>query len=172
MIINPKIILDEGVVIPFSKEYIIDETKQCQQHGIDLRIHSVAEIINISKKNKVVRISEKVKDPPVIKQIESVEGYVTLKKGRAYIVDFCEYINLPKNYGAILFVRSTFNRCGVYTTNGYWDPGFHGRLGTTIHTDIDLEIEIGMRLCQVIVMEGESYNMYKGQYQGGKLTIK
>lgn len=124
MNINPKEVIERGIVIPC-------EYTKIQQVGIDITI--AEEII--------------------------------IKKGEYASIDCNEESYIPENCWALVLHRSSFNRKGIFIISGIYDAGFRGKIGCTIYAHQDIVIPKNERIAQIVVMRGESANMYSGQYQ-------
>lgn len=98
------------------------------------------------------------------------------KPGTFYLVKTVEKVNLPENIAATFKPRSTLFRSGLILRTGIANPGYNGPLyfGLFNAGSINVEIELGARFASVMFMEvkGESVNVYRGQWQGGRDTTK
>ncbi len=76
------------------------------------------------------------------------------------------HVNIPEGIAALLVVRSTFNRNGIFITSGLYDQGYIGSCGMAIHNRGGIAlIASGTRIGQLIFVEsGSSGQMYLGQY--------
>mgnify|MGYP001610942872 FL=1 len=76
---------------------------------------------------------------------------------------------------AIMTPRSTLFRSGVFIFGGQTPPGYKGGLTMGIYNFRDevFELEMGARVVHIMFfqVEGES-NLYRGQWQGGRVTTK
>jgi len=100
---------------------------------------------------------------------------IFLQSGIYYLMKTIEKLNLPENLLALFTPRSTLYRSGVYIFGGQTAPGYRGGLTTGIYNfrDEKFELEMGARVLHLIFFEvkGKS-NLYRGQWQGGRITTK
>lgn len=89
-----------------------------------------------------------------------------LPNGTSYdfLSDF--YVELPEGIAALLIVRSTFNRAGVFVTSGLYDSGFKGNIGAALHNNGNTSAFVGKgtRVGQIIFVASESVGSYAGGY--------
>lgn len=107
-------------------------------------------------------------------QIQQIGIDVTLKLDKtvrlfpkSYLnLDINEGVNLPNNVYADMKQRSSFSRKGVFTTNGFYDPGFHGVCGLSIYnlSDDVIELEPNVRVAQMVFFEADAASSYDGHY--------
>lgn len=68
---------------------------------------------------------------------------------------------------ALLIVRSTLNRNGLFITSGFYDSGFEGQISGMLRTSqLGAVIARGARIGQIIFMSSDAAKAYDGQYQG------
>ena len=74
------------------------------------------------------------------------------------------YVELPEGVAAMLIIRSTFNRNGLFLTSGLYDSGYKGHLGFALHNRADAQARVapGTRVGQVIFVSSDSAGMYAG----------
>lgn len=110
----------------------------------------------ISKEKEVIAAKKKKKDK---------YGWWRLKQG-AYKIRTNEIVNLPNNLVALAFSRTSLLRMGAFTQNGVWDAGFSGRgeFILVVENPQGLEIKQNARLVQLIFLETEETESYKGIY--------
>ncbi len=182
MIINPRTILKEKVLIASTDAFPIDEHKQIQPNGVDVRIGRVLLMeppinnTHQSEKNSaIVIINDNKKIFPNTTRIGSFirdrEKEVILNKGKTYSIETLEYVNLTKEISCKFCLRSSFTRCGVMYTNGWWDSGFSGLIATTIIPSFDMKITLGHRIGQVIFFKSDSAFLYNGNYQNQDFNV-
>lgn len=82
-----------------------------------------------------------------------------------------EFVEMGEDITAQLWIRSSYARKGVMASFGKVDAGFHGTLTISCFnaTDLDLEIPIGDRFCQIVFEKLESapselYDKKSGNY--------
>lgn len=167
--INPGEILEMGAVRPFKGRPAIitdinDDQCQIQQNGIDLRLDEV----QYAKGQTILSLDKNVREE-VRCEFEELQpdsdDYFTLYEGTKYAFDFMEWIEVPENMCAYLFVRSSINRYSGDFMTGLWDSSFRGRLGGIFRPDTNVVIPKGYRVAQVVFLRADSYRPYDGQFQ-------
>jgi len=139
-----------------------------QPSGVDLRVKTVYRLKNggyLGVKNRqtpnVDVISDKVGDK------------ITLDPNEFVLVETMEKVNMPKDLLALILPRSSLFRCGVSLHTAVVDPGFVGTLtfGMKNLSNHPFELEIGSKIGQIVFEEVKGNDkLYKGKYQGGKVT--
>jgi deoxycytidine triphosphate deaminase len=90
------------------------------------------------------------------------------------------FVEVPEGVAALLIVRSTFNRNGLFITSGLYDQKFVGNIGFALHNRSGIAfIAPGTRIGQVIFVKSENsgimytgnYNTKEGQHWSEKETI-
>lgn len=166
-IVNPKHILEIGAVRPAEGfPGIITDTADpncaLQQNGIDLRLASVAIAAGGTSffvdKRRDVRCE--YHEIPI-----NNDNTFAFRVGQQYSVDFMEWIEVPKDMAAYMFLRSSVNRFSGTVFTGLWDAGFKGRLGGIYRPSVLTRIEYGFRMAQIVFFYSDSHRMYEGQYQ-------
>lgn len=76
------------------------------------------------------------------------------------------YVEIPEGVAALLIVRSTFNRAGVFVTSGLYDSGYCGNIGAAIHNNGNTTAKVGkgVRVGQIMFVSSDSVGMYAGGY--------
>lgn len=166
-IINPSEALDRGWVRPYEDRpaIIVDpEDPECalQQNGIDLRVDEVS-----AADGHTVFTLNKEKDRRCnYFPLETDENDCFLfLPGRQYGVDFMEWIEVPENTCAYIFMRSSINRYSGMFFSALWDSGFRGRLGGIFRPYIGTHFQRGCRMAQVVFLRSDCHRLYDGQYQ-------
>jgi deoxycytidine triphosphate deaminase len=93
------------------------------------------------------------------------QGYWTLGANSVYdgMSDF--YVTVPDGVAALVVVRSTFNRNGIFITTGLWDSGYVGAVGMAIHNRSGVAlIAPHTRIGQLIFVASENAGTYLGGY--------
>lgn len=165
MILNPAKALEKGWI-----ENVEDPNEQVQQHGIDVRVEEVIELMTPGKilKNDKVLPGDRIVLPHMEKMKDNAPEppqLLSIKYGHAYVINAIESVKIPENIAAIAIMRSTLNRIGVPIHSALYDSGFRGKIQSTLYAFNDCDIELGARYAQVIFLEAESAGMYNGQYQ-------
>jgi deoxycytidine triphosphate deaminase len=141
--------------------------------GFDIRI---GELYTISGKGFMgVTERETPKMELVAKFEEGKSVKVTLEPKVYYLMKTIERVNMPQDLLAISTPRSTLFRSGVYIFGGQVPPGYCGELSMGIYNfrDEPFDLEMGARVLHIMFSQvmGES-NLYKGQWQGGRVTTE
>lgn len=78
-----------------------------------------------------------------------------------------EKINVPQDMVAILQVRSSFSRKGVFTSSGLWDSNYSGVTGCSIYNmgNGSIHIKSGTRIGQMVFFRSEADKKYEGHYK-------
>ncbi|PIP24340.1 MAG: hypothetical protein COS25_01360 [Candidatus Nealsonbacteria bacterium CG02_land_8_20_14_3_00_37_10] len=150
------------------------ELKNPEGAGFDLRI---GELYEVSGKG-FLGIEER--ETPEIKSVAKFnkkEGKkkVSLKPKTYYLMKTIERLNLPENLLALFTPRSTLYRSGVFIFGGQTAPGYQGELTTGIYNfrNEKFEVEMGARVMHIMFFEVKGKtNLYRGQWQGGRVTTK
>ena len=100
----------------------------------------------------------------------SIKDSLVLKPGTFKCIEINESVDLPKNIYADLTIRSSFSRIGVFQSSGKYDPGFHGICGLTLYnfSDVDVKLEAGDRIAQMVFYRADSASAYNGFYNKNK----
>ena len=87
-------------------------------------------------------------------------------------IEIAEKISVPANAAAMLYVRSSLSRKGIFISSGVYDPGFSGASGCTIYNmgNETLVMEAGDRIAQMVFFECDPASQYDGKYQGSTET--
>lgn len=143
------------------------------QIGVDLSICNITRI----KGGKLYQNGKKD-----ITKYENVESFLEedengdlvktwkLPKG-VYSLTFDQDIKLDNKHGAIIIGRSCTNRLGCLLRSAIFDSGFEcPNIGATLYvmSDVDVEIQEGSRLAQLVVFDCEEAKLYNGDYKGKK----
>lgn len=83
-------------------------------------------------------------------------------------IEIAEKISVPANAAAMLCVRSSLSRKGIFISSGLYDPGFSGASGCTIYNmgNEPVKFDAGDRIAQMIFFECDPASQYDGKYQG------
>ena len=158
MFINPKVAIKEGWVTGIQNEEV-----QIQPNAIDFTLDRLFAI-----NNNTFHISEDAKQMRGGFEIQPAgrpgnEQYWSLEANSVYDGMSGMHVKLPSGIAAMLIIRSTFNRNGIFLTSGLYDSGFEGHLGFAIHNRSGPAIIVpGTRIGQVIFVESENALMYAG----------
>ncbi len=139
--------------------------------GFDLRVGEIYEVEGQGFLGVTERETPTMKSVAVFEEGETRE--VLLKPHAYYAVKTVEGVNMPDDILALMTPRSTLFRSGVYMFGGQVPPGYKGELTMGIYNfrDIDFRLEMGSRVVHIMFFRVEGTgNMYRGQWQGGRVT--
>lgn len=111
----------------------------------------------------------------VEKYVEGEKKRITIRPGDFYLVKTIESVNMPDNLTASITPRSTTYRSGIFIRTGNVPPGYRGTLtfGLKNEGQASVAIELGARFVHIQFHEVKGGgNMYRGQWQGGRVTTK
>jgi len=157
MFISPQTAIDNGWITG-----IVDPAEQVQPNAIDFTLDTVYSINEnatfvLGKKDKKMRGGDIL--PP------DENGNWTIAPNTVHDGMSDMYANLPEDVAALLIIRSTLNRNGIFLTSGLYDSGFQGHVAFAIHNRSGIAlIEKGVRFGQIIFVESASVGMYAGGY--------
>ena len=149
------------------------ELKNPEGAGFDIRIGELYEV-----KGKGFLGIEERKTPEiklVAKFDEKKRKKIFLQPRTYYLMKTVEKLNLPENLLAIFTPRSSLYRSGIYIFGGQSAPGYKGELTMGIYnfTNFPFELEMGSRVLHIMFFEVKGkLNLYRGQWQGGRITTK
>lgn len=141
--------------------------------GFDLRLGEVYEISGEAFLGETHRKTADIKLVQSYK--EGVKRSILVKPGEFYLIKTIETVNLPQNLTANIKPRSTTYRSGIFIRTGNVAPGYCGGLtfGMKNEGPIPVTIEMGARIVHIQFEEVKGGgNMYRGQWQGGRVTTK
>lgn len=98
----------------------------------------------------------------------TVKAFTSIEPHSFANIEIAEKISVPANAAAMLFVRSSLSRKGIFISSGVYDPGFSGASGCTIYNmgDERVVFEEGDRIAQMVFFECDPASQYNGKYQG------
>ncbi len=167
MILNPHHVIEQGWVSG------INDKSQIQPNGIDYTADSA---FTIQSHNPFyVGIDEKIMRGSNKLDVESGTWWIgsqqvndswRIQNGGTLDILSNMYVDLPEDVAAMLLPRSTLVRNGVFTSNGLYDSGFKGHLGSVIHNRCgQAYIERGASVGQIVFFVAEKVTeMYAGGY--------
>ena len=173
MVLGPKQLLRLVKTVKLVENLSERELRNPEGAGFDLRLGEVYKI----KGEAFLGIEER-KTP----EIELVEKYeegrrqrITIRPGDFYLVKTIENVNMPDNLTASITPRSTTYRSGLFIRTGNVPPGYRGGLtfGLSNEGSATVAIELGARIVHIQFHEvAGGGNIYRGQWQGGRVTTK
>lgn len=181
MFISPQTAIENGWIkkrdgSPISADYI-------QPNAIDFTIDRVFSTENTGSAARPFKAADvfingalqTVKEFPVYVELTAAEDtdpkfdrvpLWTLEPHQSYdfLSDF--YVEVPEGVAALLIVRSTFNRGGLFITSGLYDSGYAGNIGAALHNNGNTQAFVGkgVRVGQIIFVSSQSIGTYAGGY--------
>lgn len=162
----------------------VDNPKQLQQQGIDVRVVKIEEVYGYggfipADGKTVIPKSEIVptmfSDGVSVKCIPAGTKYWYLAPGY-YELTFAEGCKVPNNCTLHFKTRSSLVRCGARVFSGQFDAGFQtDAMGCFLKCDLPIYIELNARVAQALVFESypvDDENMYNGQWQNDQQRQK
>lgn len=168
MFINPKIAISEGWI-----SGIVDIDKQVQPNAIDFTLDRLFSIhhhngFHISEEGKQMRGGEEI--APIVDRRTNLP-YWRMEAKTSYDAMSNIYVKVPEGVAAMLIIRSTFNRNGLFLTSGLYDSGYEGHIGFAIHNNSGYAyVSPGTRVGQIIFVESENALMYAGGWNHAEGT--
>ena len=164
MFINPQTAIKNGWI-----KGIKNPEKQVQPNAIDFTADKAFQInqeyFYVSETYKQMRGSNPVNPRPTYYESEPINSWFIEGGG---MLDFLSdiYVDLPEGVAAQLVIRSTLARNGLQLMSGLYDSGFKGHIGFLLHNRHEFEAIIaeGTRVGQIIFVQSESSDLYKGGY--------
>jgi len=150
-------------------ENYIDLDKQLCEHGFDVTVDKVYEVIDYA----VVDFTNELRRLPKLKEVEFSEyriedkviEAVILEQG-SYVVELNEIVRLPKDICAIVLPRSTLIRSGCSLFSAVWDAGYEGKGKLALHVGKRLILTKNARIGQMIFFKlTRPVEGYSGSYQ-------
>ncbi|KFY71545.1 hypothetical protein V499_08264 [Pseudogymnoascus sp. VKM F-103] len=145
--------------------------QQQQPCGVDLTLRQVskwtsAATIDFDNSN---RQAAQVSNLP----FDSTNHTITLQPG-AYLIDFNETVQIPRNCMASVFPRSSLWRSGVGISAGVVDAGYEGAMGALMEVKNPNGVVLykDAKLAQIVFEEmGETVEGYSGIYQSSTSSV-
>ena len=159
MFIKPTVAIDNGWI----KGDFTDDN--VQPNAIDFTLDKLftineINIFRIDEDNKEMR-GGNIVTPELDARLGKEYWRLNAKTSYDGMSDF--YVEVPEGVAALLIVRSTFNRNGIFITSGLYDSGFKGHCGFAIHNNSGTAyIAPNTRIGQIIFVDSESAKMYDG----------
>jgi dUTP pyrophosphatase len=146
-------------------------TQQQQPCGIDLTLRQVSKWTSAATvdfdntKRQAAQISSLTYD--------NTSHTITLSPG-AYLIDFNETVQVPRNCMASVFPRSSLWRSGVGISAGVVDPGYEGAMGALLEVNNPNGVVFyeNAKVAQMVFEEmGEEVEAYSGIYQSSTNSV-
>lgn len=173
MFINPKTAIENGWVTHPKCNSLQDweDNKFISPNAIDFTLDKVFYIRTgdsfvISEEGKQMR--DVVEADPVLdrRYKEQTGKEIYFWHLREPLIDGMSnmFIRVPEDTAAMLIIRSTFSRNGIFLTSGLWDAGFTGHIGVTIHNRAPglFSVAKGTRIGQVMFVRADNAKLYSG----------
>lgn len=163
MLINPYHAINEGWI-----SGIRDLEKQVQPNAIDFTLDKVHQISSTvfrlhtdenGKEQKIMRDMAPV-EPEVLDNV----SYFVLEPTSCFDGMSDVYVNIPEGVAAMMVIRSTLNRNGVYLVSGLYDSGYNGHIGFVLYnlSKGSAFLEVGSRVGQIMFFPSENAKLYAG----------
>jgi deoxycytidine triphosphate deaminase len=171
MFINPKVAIEQGWVTG-----VTDAAAQVQPNAIDFDLAKLYGYA-VDTPSFFLDGDQKQHQKTIEQDMLEMSGpsgskmYYALKPHTAYDFASSVYVTLPAGVCAMLIVRSTLNRNGMFLTSGLYDSGFKGPVAGILHNRSDRTAYItpGSRIGQVMFLKSEDSGVL---YAGGYNTEK
>lgn len=141
--------------------------------GFDLRLGEVYKISGDAFLGETERKTANIK--LVQKYKKGEKRTIKIKPLDFYLATTIESVNTPKNLTINFKPRTTTFRSGLFIRTGNVAPGYCGKLTFAIKNEgpIVVEIEMGARIVHAQFEEVKGGgSMYRGQWQGGRVSTK
>lgn len=152
------------------------ERKNPEGAGFDIR---VGEVYQISGDGFLGVDDRKTpKEKLVAKYKNGKKTRFSVKPGEFYLVKTIEKVNTPRDMTIYTFARSTLFRSGITLLLTQTAPGYSGQLvfGLKNLGPCDFVLELGARIAHIqfhkVSEETSEKNLYRGQWQGGRVATK
>lgn len=178
MFISPRTAIKEGWVTG-----IVDEAKQVQPNAIDFTLDRLFTMDGnntftiatdtTGKEVKVMRGGKEIDAMPNIRVMATPtdKSSFYIQSRTSYDMLSNMYVKLPEGVAALIIIRSSFCRNGLFVTSGLYDSGFNGHVGCVIHNNSGpAQIEKGIRIGQIMFVQAEAAGLYAGGFNHGKGT--
>lgn len=162
MFINPQVAIDNGWVTG-----IANPEKQIQPNALDFTLDRLFSIYQdntfvISEEGKQMRGG---KEMLPFQDGRSETKFWNLEAHGVYDGLSNVTVDLPEGVAAMLIVRSSLARNGIFLTSGLWDSGYKGPIGCQIHNrSFTAKIGQGTRIGQLIFVKSDNAGTYEGGY--------
>lgn len=179
MILGPKELLKLVKKINLVENLDERELKNPEGAGFDLRLGEIYKIEGEAFLGIAYRETPKIKLVAQWQHTTSsrpLKGCIgkkfIIKPGEFYLVTTIEKINLPQNLCALLFPRTTLFRSGLFLRTGVAQPGYSGKLTFALKNEgpATVTLELGCRFVHAIFLQIKGATLYRGQWQGGRIT--
>jgi len=169
MIISPIKAIEEGWIVG----NITDE--MIQPNGIDFTLNKLYQLdpypspfmLSLTSKQHTAWHDYNPDNAVTIGDVTEARWHI--KKNEHYDFQSDLRVTLPRDVTALLIIRSTLARNGMFITSGLYDSGFDGQIGGQLRSgNVPGFISVGARIGQIVFMESQSSKSYSGSYQSKK----
>ena len=143
------------------------DPEQVQPNGVDL---TLAAVFRPRGTGRIGRTGTEVADRAELTptDLEGRDVYVLDPGG--YVVRYAETVRIPEEHVGFLYPRSSLLRNGCTVDTAVWDAGYEGKGEGLLEVHRPIEIEVGARVAQLVLAEGDHEGSYDGSYQGENVT--
>ncbi len=141
---------------------------QIQPNAIDITCdHLYRNSMISSASNHKFVLSNDTTTHVVKEQVDPVDNYYKNLLLPVYYFESNLEITIPWGFVAWLVTRSSLNRNGIRVESGLYDAGFKGKIAGTLynHSGVNIDLQRGARVAQLVFAEAETLHKYDGQYQ-------
>jgi deoxycytidine triphosphate deaminase len=166
MIISPKTAIAEGWITHTDATYDWLSTNSIQPNALDFTLDK-AFYFNTLDEFRLSNSHKKMRSTTQITPKQNVDGIESLQIPAGCTVDCLSnmYLNIPTQVAALLVVRSTLNRNGIFLTSGLYDSKYTGHIGFSLHNNgPTAHIAPGTRVGQILFVKSDSVGEYSGGY--------
>lgn len=171
MILGPKTLLQLVKKNKLVEDLSERELTNPEGAGFDLRLGEVYKVSGKAFLGEIHRETPKIELVQTYKEGET--RTIVFKPGDYYLVKTIESFNMPQDLTANFKPRTTTFRSGLFLRTGNVAPGYSGPVtfGMKNEGPVEVTIEMGARFVHVQFEEvAGGGNMYRGQWQGGRVT--
>ena len=145
--------------------------QQQQPCGVDLTLSQVSKWTSAATIDfdNTKRQAAQISNLP----FDDINHTITLQPG-AYLIDFNETVQIPRNCMASVFPRSSLWRSGVGISAGVVDAGYEGAMGALMEVKNPNGVVLykNAKLAQIVFEEmGETLEGYSGIYQSSTSSV-
>lgn len=177
MFISPQTAIDNGWIkradgTPISNEYIqpnaidftIDRMFTAEHSGTHFKVVDTLVDGTVTTVKQFPKFEEMYTYEDSDPKFDRVPMFFLERGSYDFLSEF--YVELPEGVAALLIVRSTFNRAGLFVTSGLYDSGFKGNIGAALHNNgfTNASVGKGTRVGQIIFVASDSVGSYAGGY--------
>jgi dCTP deaminase/dUTP pyrophosphatase len=156
--VNPRVLLQQGIVFVDEGKPAIIEDEQLQPSGIDLRLDRIAQIVG----HGYLGIEEKKNSEERFLRLK--DDCYKLQKGIPYMAYFVESCKLPISMSALIWGRSTLVRNGILCLSMVYDPGYENVIACPVYPFKTFLVKKHARFAQFCGQENTGTVLYDGSY--------